>query len=467
MQSEFVEAVGYMRLGHALQLDSYRPWGRPQREAAITCYLDVIEKVRPFKTARVSLEPLWGLCRAYGYAGDVEAAETNAQRAIEISRTAGDEWIGHLVRISMGAVLAMEGRGKAAARWLKEAAEGLDRVQDTFGWSTAQMWLAINAWWQGEVETALRHMSALLPVVNANGYDFLFTKRTHLGLKDDQAAIPLLLEAHRQNIEREYTLKLLSQAGMCGLEYHPGYTLWVRTLGPFSVWRGDRLVNPQEWKREKARQLFQLLINARGQWLQRDQIIDMLWPDLPAENAVRDFKVALNALNRALEPKHPLNMPSYFVIRQGNTYGLNPQAQLVTDVEVFSTMASSEDLEKLQIALELYEDDYLPDCCYVDWASVERENYRQKYLVVTERLGRLYLQNQRWEDALVVCQAALRRDKCWEPAYAVSMQAYASQGNIPHAQAVYQRCETVLQTELGLEPSKNTQRLRQMITKGF
>ncbi len=467
MQSEYVEAVGYMRLGHALQLDSYRPWGEPQHQSAIHCYLDVIEKVRPFKVPRVSLEPLWGLCRAYGYAGDLEAAESNAQRAVEISRTAGDEWIGHLVRVSLGAALAMDGRAKAAARWLKEAAEGLDRVQDTFGWSTAQLWLALNAWWQGEVETALRHLSALLPVVSENGYESLLIKRTHQGLKDDQAAIPLLLEAHRQNIEREFILNLLSQAGKRGLEYHPGYTLWVRTLGPFNVWRGDVQINPKEWQREKARQLFQLVVNSRGQWLTREQIVDLLWPDLPAENAFRDFKVALNALHRALEPRRPPITPPYFIVRQGNAYGINPQAQLVTDADEFIDLSASEDVERLQSALSIYEDDYLPECRYHDWASIERENFRQKYLAAAERLARLRLQSQRWDETLAVCQAALRRDKCWEPGYALMMQAHAAQGNLPQAQAIYQRCVTVLHEELGIEPSSDTQRLQQLITKGF
>ncbi len=467
MQSDFVEAVAYMRLGHALQLDSDAPWGVTQREAAIRCYMEVIEKVRPFKVARVSLEPLWGLCRAHGYAGEVEAAEKDAHRALEIARMAGDEWIGHLVRVSLGAALAMDGRHSEAERWLKAAAEGLDRVQDSFGWSTAQLWLVLNAWWQGEVETALRHVSALLPVVRENEYAFLLTQRTHMGLKDDQAAIPLLLEARRQNIEREYVLKLLSQAGKRGVEYHPGYTLWVRTLGPFSAWRGDQPVTSREWQREKARQLFQLLIAVRGQWLLREQIVDLLWPDLAEENATRDFKVALNALNHALEPQRPRQAEPYFIMRQGNAYGINPQAHLVTDADAFAVLAASDEADKLAAALDIYTDDYLPECCYSDWASIARENYRQKYLAACERLGRLHMQVQRWEEALEVCQAALRRDKCWEPAYALMMQVHARQGNFALAQADYQRCETVLGEELGLEPSAETQRLRQLITKGY
>lgn len=467
MQSEYVEAVAFMRLGHALQLDCFSPWSASQRNAAIDCYKDVIEKVAPFKVPRVSLEPLWGLCRAYGYGGNVEAAEVNARRAIDISRTAGDEWIGHLVRVCMGAVLAMDGRHAASSHWLKEAAEGLDRVRDKFGWCTAQLWLALNAWWQGEEETALRHLSALLPVVSENSYEFLLTKRTHLGLKDDQSAIPLLLEAYRQNIEREFILRLLSQAGKRGLEYHPGYTLWVRTLGPFEVWRGDKLINQHEWQREKARQLFQLFITNRNQWLQREQIVDLLWPDLSTESAASNFKVALNTLNRAIEPGRPHNTPSYFIIRRGSAYGINPQAHIVTDGEVFINLSSCDEQEKMQSALLLYQDDYLPESCYCDWASIERNNYRQKYMDLVSRLAYQYINSQQWEDALSLCTSALRRDKYWEPAYTLMMRAYAAQGNLAQVQAVYQRCETILRNELDVEPSQDTQRLFKLITKGY
>ena len=466
IQSEFVETVAVMRLGHALQLNSYFPWGQVRHEAAIRCYLEVIEKARAFKVARVSLEPLWGLSRAYGYAGEVVTAETYAQQALEIARSAGDEWFGHYARVSVGASLAMDGRHTAAQRYLKDAAEGFNRVQDQFGWSASQLWLALSAWWQGEVETALRHLSALLPVVSENGYETLLTQCTHLGLKDDQAFIPLLLEAYRQNIERELVLNLLSRTGQRGIDYHPGYTLWVRCLGPFQAWRGDTQISAREWQREKARQLFQLLITYRGQWLSREQIVDLLWPDQSAENATRDFKVALNALNRALEPARPLQAAPYFVIRRGSTYGINPQARLVTDAELFGKFAGSGDADDLQAALAMYEDDYLPDCLYADWCSTERHQYQQKYLAVTERLARLYLQTERWEETVSICQAGIRRDPCWEPAYSLMIQAYAAQGNTAQALAAYQRCETVLREELGIEPSAEMQMQRQMLLKG-
>ncbi len=464
MQSTYVEAVGFMRLGHALQLGSFSPWGGDQRQAAIDCYESVMGKIRPFKVARVGLEPLWGLCRAYGYAGDLEVAEGHAVNAIELATSAGDEWFGHYVRIIMGASYAMSQRPQVAARWLNEAAEGLVKVQDTYAWSAAKLWLSLNAWWSGQVESALQHLSALLGVVAENGYDSLLIKPTHAGLKDDQAAIPLLMEAYRQGIQREFVLKLLSRAGKAGLEFHPGYTLWVRTLGPFNLWRGDDLVTSREWQREKARQLFQLLITSRGQWLLREQIMDMLWPESTPESALSDFKVALNALNRAIEPTRPRNLKPYFIIRQGNAYGINPQASIVTDGEVFSQMAALDNPEKMQAALNLYEEDYLPDCLYCDWSSIERGNYRQQYLNLAERLARAYLQAQQWNEALAVCTGALRRDRFCEPAYGIMMQVHTAQGNLPQAEATYQHFKTILEDELGIEPSVSIQRLHQMLT---
>ena len=236
-------------------------------------------------------------------------------------------------------------------------------------------------------------------------------------------------------------------------------------LGPFGVWRGDIPVTNKEWQREKARQLFQLLLTIRGQWLQREQIVDLLWPELDPESAERNFKVALNALNHALEPERQRLSPPYFVIRQGNTYGINPQANVVTDTEQLQALSLSNDEEKLRFAYDLYEDEYLPECRYMDWSAVDRDRYRQIYFSIVERLSLIHLQNQKPVDAMELCQSAFQRDKSWEKGYALMMRAYSLQGNIAQVQQTFQRCELILREELGLDPSQETQRLRHVLTK--
>jgi DNA-binding SARP family transcriptional activator len=247
--------------------------------------------------------------------------------------------------------------------------------------------------------------------------------------------------------------------GMEEIEYHPGYTLSVRTLGSFAVWRGDQPVTSRDWTRAKARQVFQLLLTYRGQWLYREQIVDQLWPHLAPDAALRDFKVALNALNKALEPDRPRGAPPFLIAKRRNVYGLNPKARVEVDADVFEELAASDDVSPLQKALELYKADYLSETLYEDWSSAERQRLRHLYLVTAERLARHLVRDRTWDKAIEVCHAILSRDNCWEAAYRLLMQAYAAQDNRPQVQGVYQRCLTTLHEELGVEPSPTTQAL--------
>jgi DNA-binding SARP family transcriptional activator len=460
--SDFVEAVGAMRLGHAIQLQGSRPWEEPidsTTQQAVASYLRAIEQVRAFKVMRTQVEPLWGLCRAHGYGGNLETAARYALQALDIAQQAGDEWICNLVRVAMGAGYALGNRSEKARAWLEMAAEGFERVGDPFGRAAAWLWQALDAWWQEDPERAKGYMAQVLPLARVHGYDRLLTHRTFLGLDDDQAAVPLLIEAQKQGIEAPYTGHLLDAMDMADIEYHPGYTLSVRTLSRLAVWRGKEPVTEGDWKREKARQIFQLLLSHRGQWFYREQIVNELWPHLPPDVAERDFKVALNALHGALEPARPPGTQPFFVVRRANVYGLNPAARIVVDADDFEQLASADDVRLLRRALSVYQEDYLPDCLYEDWSFTERQRLRNLYLLAAERLAEHLLRAKDWTEAIKVCQDILIRDSCWEAAYRLLMRAYASQGHRAQVHATYKRCAATLLAELGVEPSSETQAL--------
>jgi DNA-binding SARP family transcriptional activator len=120
-----------------------------------------------------------------------------------------------------------------------------------------------------------------------------------------------------------------------GIRNHPGYQLKVATLGTFQVWRGSQLIPPNGWRREKARQLFQLLLAFRDAPLDREQIIEYLWPDSDPESAQRNFKVSLNTLYNVLEPDRFAGSDSAYILREGSTYAIRPSADLLLDADVF------------------------------------------------------------------------------------------------------------------------------------
>jgi len=465
IESPFVEAVGLMRLGHTCQLDHLTPWSQQERLEAIRLYYQAIEKVRVFNVMRVQVEPLWGLCRVYGYQGDLDQAESFGWRAVEIAEQAGDRWFVNLLLCTMGASLALAGKVVEARERLAKAVEGFEGVKDTFGQSAALLWLSLNSWWHGDIEEAMHSLAQLLPIARREGYDFLLTRCTHLGLKDDQQALPLLIEAGRRGIEQKYCSDLLQRLNLTGVEYHPGHTLVVRTLGRFEVRKADLPITPHEWQREKARQLFQLILTERGRWLQKEQIVDRLWPDLPPDAAARDLKVALNALNHTLEPNRPQRAQSFFIARQENQYGLNPQAHVLVDTEEMDRLASSTEPSSLRQALCLYGGEYLPDSVYGDWSEAARQRYRNLYLTTAERLAKSLAEQKCWDEVISLAENILKVDAHWEPAYILLMRAYAADHNRGQVYNTYRRCKAVLHEDLDIEPAAVTQAIYKELTE--
>jgi LuxR family maltose regulon positive regulatory protein len=287
-----------------------------------------------------------------------------------------------------------------------------------------------------------------------------------------------LIEARRQRCRPAYAARLLAEIGLPDIEVHPGYQLRVQTLGAFRVWRGEIEISPRDWQRDKARQLFELLLIHRGQWLQRDEITDRLWASLSPETANRDFKVALNALNKAIEPNRSADDPFAFIVRQGGAYRLRPEADLWLDAVEFEQdcnrglqlsenepVAIDQAIQYLQAALHLYSGDYLPDALYEDWSSDERERLLSLYLRAADKLAGLLIERSQYNEALDACQLILARDPCWERAYRLMMLAYVRQGNRPLALRTYQRCAATLHDELGVEPSAATTALQQRIAQ--
>ena len=129
LDSSFVEAVGLFRLGHAYELEDRVPWDNGKRKAAIDCYEGGIAKAKMFKVTRVQVEPLWGLARVYGYAKQLVLAEQYAVQAMEIALRAGDQWLYYLVRLSLGASLAMAGHAAPAEEHLLACTEGFTLVE--------------------------------------------------------------------------------------------------------------------------------------------------------------------------------------------------------------------------------------------------------------------------------------------------------------------------------------------------
>lgn len=488
LHSPFITAVGHMRQGHALMLlaaeasSSSGDTGKRRElyQQAEAQFNRTIEISQTLAVSRLRVEAYWGLARVFGYQGDLTQASELAQQGIEIASQAGDEWIASLIRLTLGASLTLAARYEAAEEWLGRARLGFQECSDPFGECASRIWLCLA--WQRNLTRSGKERSArleqVLPEVlnlcRQNDYEALFTRPSLLGPPDERLLVPLLLFARQHDWQAAYAERLLQTMGLHKISLHPGYRLHVRTLGEFCVWRGAETVNPPTWRREKARQLFQILITFRDRFLEREQICEYLWPDQDPTSAQRSFKVTLNALYQVLEPEREPGQDSAYITRQESAYRLRPEADLVLDVEEFLAAVQRaenqtrnkglEIQETLEQAVSLYTGEYLVEARYETWAAAEREHLAVLFLRLADRLSVLLAQQERYEECLAVCQRILAQDNCWERAYRQMMLSYHQLGDQGQMARSYQRCVQTLQEELDVEPAPETRELYQKLT---
>ena len=270
----------------------------------------------------------------------------------------------------------------------------------------------------------------------------------------------------------QHTNSTLAKAALC-----------IRTLGGFRVWRAGGELPATAWTREKAIHLIQLFVTLRRQYLHKEQIIDRLWPELDQDKGDRDFKVALNAVNKALEPDRPPRVEPRFVQRHGLAYGLdltdvwldteafeelitigNQLLQNATINEKAAEALTQQGIACYQTAVSLYIGDYLPERRYEDWTSAERERLQVLALGAMTTLAQLLLAQTPLE-SIRLTQRVLTIDPVWEDAYRVQMQAYAAQGNRPLALRTYEQCVQKLEEEFEIEPLPETMELYEQIQR--
>lgn len=243
--------------------------------------------------------------------------------------------------------------------------------------------------------------------------------------------------------------------------------LSVRTLGLLELRQAGQRLPERRWNREKALELFCYFLTCPGQLTSKEAISEALWPASSAPQAERDFKVALNALNDALEPQRPPRQLAAYLRRQGSSYGLSDEAPLDLDYLQFEAkLLAASRLEDAEAAIRLYRQglalyrgDYLPDQLAKDWTASTRERLQSLFLLGATQLARLLIQVGNRVEAAHWAERTLGLDPLWEEGYRLLMRCHLADGNRARAIGVYQALREQLAAQLGLEPLAKTQRL--------
>src|SRR6516165_4376879 len=100
--------------------------------------------------------------------------------------------------------------------------------------------------------------------------------------------------------------------------------LEVRMLGGFEVLVDSRPVPADAWVQRRATDLVKLLALASGHRLPRDEVLEMLWPNLGPDAAASNLHKAASYTRRALGDRGA-------IVLRGGVVELAPAAEVTTD----------------------------------------------------------------------------------------------------------------------------------------
>ena len=110
----------------------------------------------------------------------------------------------------------------------------------------------------------------------------------------------------------------------------PGSVTRIEVLGPLRLLVDGAEVHRPELRRCRVRELLGVLTLRDS--VTRDELMDLLWPDLRPDDAAGNLRVTLSYLRRALEPDRPRGTPSYHLRVDGDTIGLTRSDHLRVDL---------------------------------------------------------------------------------------------------------------------------------------
>ena len=448
LQAKYVEAVARIRLGHALQLDLSEGLDAQGVLEIRKLYEFAIENV---DIVRIHVEPLWGLCRLVGYAGNLEEAKRIGDNALVIAANAGDEWIGLLVRISLGAALAMGNAYEAASSILSVADSLAKKLNDTLASTAAYLWEAYTADKQGYRSSALLFLEQGLEQIQKYQYQFLLNKGTLLGPDDPFTFYPLMLLARENGLQPELLSQILSDLPASIGKYHPGYTLSLNLFGGFEARKGKHLIPAENWKRDKARQMLQALACNLGRGMSKEQLALLFWPDADELTAANNFKVTLSALNQTLEPDRPSKEAAQFVVRIGDHYQLNQQMKIKLDTTQFEKLALSLQLEDNEHALTIYKGKLLEGEPLQEDFMPEAQYYHRLYLDCLGKVIEAAIADREFGKGLELSNRLVRQEPLLEVGYQYQMRIYHALGNASMVRKVYNQAVDVCRKVYGME----------------
>jgi DNA-binding SARP family transcriptional activator/predicted ATPase len=230
---------------------------------------------------------------------------------------------------------------------------------------------------------------------------------------------------------------------------------------------------------KKIEALLAYLALDQSQSYRRENLVGLLFPEMPDEMARMNLRQTLTRLRRAIRDQ---DVDTPFLLVDRESVQFNDASDHYLDVSAFRQRQAGcpdhhglrdgscpECMASAQQALDLYQGPFLDgffledSAAYDEWVLSQRERFQEAALALATQLGDYYERRGEYAAAERVARRQVQLEPWREEAHRQLMRLLAYQGRRGDALRQYEKLTALLMNDLGLEPMPATEQLRQQI----
>ncbi len=251
----------------------------------------------------------------------------------------------------------------------------------------------------------------------------------------------------------------------------------VYVLGQFRLERrasqGWQSVNEEAWQLQRVRSLLACLISSPGRRLRREQVMDILWPELDGETAAARLDRAVYSLRQLFEPTRSRLATSPLLLTGRDLIELAGERQVWVDADAFESLLNGMSVDTdaaeracmLEEAANLYGGDFLSEERALEAAIARRESLRRSWIGLLLELADVRAAHDP-NSALESLHRILAVDPTNEAAVQRLIRLLAHLDRRGEALRVYKRLAAILRQEYQIAPLPETRALYDAVRLG-